>query len=255
MSLCWTQSVAGERLPAVSDLNGKFNAGGGSLDGNGVYFFDAAIAAPLGDQVGLQVDGIAGALDGDGFGGGAAHLFWRDPAVGLVGAYGSGFANTARVNYTVGNVGAEGALYLDRFSLEGTVGAQFSDARDTDVFGTASIAIYPTDNLRVYGGYRYWFGDNAAATGAEWLLPARFDNSLGFSLFADARFRENETFAFGGLRVYFGSGKSLIRRHREDDPGPMLPEDLFTIDLPAAGPPPPQDGVGCPRFVTDCPEF
>ncbi len=253
MSLCWTQALAGETLPAVSGFNAKLDAGGGGLDGSGVYFVDAAITMPLGDQFGLQVDGIAGAFETDGFGGAAAHLFWRDPSIALIGIYGSGFANTSRVNYQLGNAGVEGALYVGQFTIEGAIGAQFVETEtesSSDLYGAATLAFYPIDDLRIYGGYRHWSSESSIAAGAEWLLPAAVDESVEVSFFGDARIRDDENMFLTGVRIYFGPHKSLMRRHREDDPGPLLPEDLFTIERTLPTPPsdeePLPDGIYCP---------
>lgn len=247
--------MAEDRLPAVSEPNAKISAGGGALAGEPLYYLDGSVALPLGDQFGLQIDGLVGTLDDDGFAGGAGHVFWRDPSFALIGIYGSGFASTAGTDYTLANVGVEGALYMGAFSIEGTVGAQFSDELDNTAFGSATLAVYPIDDLRLYGGYRYWFEESSLAAGFEWQLPGQNDNSLNFALYGDARFRDDdEILGFGGVRIYFGSQKSLIRRHREDDPGPLLPEDLFIIERllanTAAAAPPPVDGQ-CPGVIVD----
>ena len=227
----WTD----DRLPAVSETNYKLNGAGGVLDDNSVFFFEGSATTPLGHDFGLQIDGIAGLHDGDGFGGGAAHLFWRDPSTGMIGLYGSGFANTAGRNYTVGNVGVEGAFYFGQFTLEGLVGAQFVDVLDTDIFGAAVAAVYPIEDLRLHGGYRYWFGEHIGMVGFEWQLPGQTHDSINFGLFADAQFREDATGVWGGVRIYFGSQKPLIRRHREDDPMPLMPWDLTVVSSPGAG--------------------
>lgn len=257
LALVATQAGAEERLPAVSAPNAKVSAGGGTLSQVPVYYLEGSVALPVLEQYGLQVDGMTGTVDGDGFVGGAGHVFWRDPSIALAGIYGSGFASAAGSNYTLGNIGLEGALYLGQFSVEATVGGQFGDSVDTDAFGSAQLAFYPYDDLRLYGGYRYWFSESSAAAGFEWQLPGQNDNSLNFAFYADARFRdEDEVLAFGGVRVYFGEQKSLIRRHREDDPGPLLPDDLFIIEqvlagAAAAAAQPPSDGLECPGVIID----
>ena len=231
-----TSSIADESLPAVSEFNAKAGLSGGTLDSMSVYIADGTFTTPLTHSLGLQIDGLGGLMDGDGFGGGAAHLFWRDPSFGMFGLYGSGLANTAANNYTVGNVGIEGALYLGQFTVEGIVGAQFVTNLDADIFGTLVAAFYPIDDLRLHGGYRYWFGEHIGMAGFEWQLPGQNDNSLNFGLFADAQFREDAAGVWGGVRIYFGSQKPLIRRHREDDPLPFMPFDLTTFPTVAAGP-------------------
>lgn len=261
IGLVASNARAEEQLPAVSAPNYKISAGGGTLSQEPLYYVEGSVALPVLDQYGLQVDTLVGALDGDGFVGGAGHVFWRDPSIALVGLYGSGLVSTAGSNYTVGNIGAEGALYLGQFAVEGVVGGQFGEEIDTDVFGSAQLAVYPIDDLRLYAGYRYWFSESSGAAGFEWQLPGQNDNSMNFAFYADARFRDDdEVMAFGGVRIYFGEQKSLIRRHREDDPGPLLPDDLFIIEqllaAPAASAPPPTDGLICPPgsvfFDGDC---
>ncbi len=89
------------------------------------------------------------------------------------------------------------------------------------------LAYYPTDNFRIDGGVRYLDGPGAiGVVDAEW----QPHDGNGFSLFASGSFGGNgHSQALGGARVYFGDpGKSLIRRHREDDPGVALPGDMFT---------------------------
>ena len=247
LALCWTQAWAEDSLPAVSDVNGKIAVGGGQALGEGVYYVDASVSLPVMHELGLQVDGLLGALDGDGFAGAAAHLFWRDPNQGLVGVYASTLGSTAGINYTVANAGVEAQAYLGQFSVEGLVGAQFIDDGDTDVFGAANLAYYPTDDLRLYAGYRYWFGESGGAVGVEF-QPFQMDDSLGITLFGDGQVREDDTLVLAGFRVYFGEHKSLIRRHREDDPSGMMPNDLFAIDQlfvnQAVSAPPPGDGLG-----------
>ena len=107
LAMSWTQAWAEDSLPAVSDVNGKFAIGGGQALGEGTYFVDASISLPVMHEMGLQVDGLVGTLDGDGVAGAAAHLFWRDPSQGLVGLYASSLASTAGTNYTIANAGVE----------------------------------------------------------------------------------------------------------------------------------------------------
>ncbi|MEM7060870.1 MAG: hypothetical protein AAF557_25090 [Pseudomonadota bacterium] len=218
-----------ETKPAVSDVNGKIAATGGVLQQEGVYYLDGSVSVPLSHSLGLQLDGLVGVLDGDGVAGTGAHAFWRDPDIGLLGAYGSILASTAGSNYTIGNVGFEGAYYYEDFNFEGAVGVQFGQNIETDAFASLNAAVYLWDDLRLYAGYRYWFEKHSAAGGFEWQLPGN-DNSIAWSIFADGRASdENDVTATAGVRVYFGEHKSLKRRHREDDPISLLPTDLSII--------------------------
>ncbi|MEM1152055.1 MAG: hypothetical protein AAGI03_16185, partial [Pseudomonadota bacterium] len=225
-----------EAKPAVSGLNVKLAVAGGAVGDDDAFLMDGALTVPVTHSVGLQIDGLVGAVDGDGVGGGAAHLFWRDPDVALAGLYVSGLANTSGVNYQVANVGVEGELYLDQFSIEALVGAQFSNVRDTEVIGSAILAFYPVDDVRLYAGGRHWFGRNEAALGAEWQLPGQSDPSLAYAVFADGRLHEDESSFLLGVRVYFGDDKPLIRRHREDDPATRLTVDLLMAENRSQGP-------------------
>jgi hypothetical protein len=70
--------------------------------------------------------------------------------------------------------------------------------------------------------------------GAEWQPYGGPMSLFATSVFGADGFAQ----AFGGVRFYGGDkDKSLIRRHREDDPGNELPADLFTILGPGYCPP------------------
>ncbi len=222
-------------LPAVSGLNFKLEGAGGVFNGSGAGYGAGAIAVPLGPRFGLQLDAIAGVRGSDIFLGAAAHGFWRDPSIGLLGLYGSithidgtpKYSNNNKTGANVVKAGVTGELYLGRFSLEGLVGWQTGDVKSR-FFDNVNFAFYPTDDWRVSVGHRYDNGRNAGAFGTEFQLPLNIGSS-GMSLFAEARYGEdNYKAAFGGVKFYFGAGdKSLMRRHREDDPQIYLPEDFI----------------------------
>ena len=94
---------------------------------------------------------------------------------------------------------------------------------DNHVFGQADAAYYVTDDFKVYAGYRYINETSYGAAGAEYLIRG-FEVPL--SLFARGdfgdEFVQNVT---GGLRVYLSDDldKSLIDRHRKDDPKVYAP--------------------------------
>ncbi len=230
----YSKAATSGALPAVSQPNGKLSAFGGSQDG-GIFGVTGSFTVPLGVRYGLQIDGMVGSGKGAPFYGVGGHLFWRDPAKGLVGLYSSyvswdvgggplGFIGGA----DVGKVGVEGEAYLGRFSLEGLASYQFGTF--TGFAGKALLAYYPTDNFRIDGGVRYLEGPGAIGmVDAEWQPhPGK-----GLSLFASGSFGDDGyTQVLGGARFYFGdNGKSLIRRHREDDPvtngSDGLPGDLY----------------------------
>jgi hypothetical protein len=219
-------------LPAVDGFNAKVSGFGGASDGRALYGGEGSITVPLGHQFGLQVDGLVAGFDSERLGSvtaaaTAVHLFWRDPNVGLIGAYGHYFhADAFRgVNHYAG--AAAGALYLGRVTLEGVAGAESGEVDlgvlgrrniDTRFFDVAHLAWYATDNLKLSVGHSYVLGRHAVLLGAELGL-----NGVGgtmASLYASGSVNEggNAT-VLGGLRVYFCQrDKTLIRRHREDDP-------------------------------------
>jgi hypothetical protein len=164
----------------------------------------------------------------------AAHLFWRDPAQGLLGAYGHYIHADAFDGIDVYAAGVEGALYWGQFTLEGVAGAEGGEVDtasgnfdiDTRFFDIAQVAYYPVDDLKLSVGHIYSLDQHAALFGAEWGLDA--GSGIMASLFANGGVSEDGDGAvLGGLRLYFGQQpKTLIRRHREDDPTISL--DAYT---------------------------
>jgi hypothetical protein len=226
-----------ESLPAVSGPNFKIDGFGGyfeteNTDG-GVAGASGSFTMPLGERFGAQLDGMAASVDGDFIGGVAGHLFWRDPATGLLGAYGS-YVTRDNSGIDTWRLGAEGELYFGQLSLEAIAGYEDVDSPagivdDSNIFAIADAAYYITDDFRVSVGYRHLLDIHIGAVGMEYQLPSDFVS--GASLFAEGRIGEDEyAGVWGGLRIAFGGGdKSLIRRHREDDPRNRLPDDLFDI--------------------------
>jgi len=228
------------QMPAVSAVNGKLGLFGGSVGGETAIGLNGSLAFPLHDQFGAQVDGLFGTAGGGVFYGAAGHLFWRDPSVGFLGGYasyvgwGDGVTTIGGVDDAplydiagarVARVGIEGEAYLGRLSLEAA--AAYQAGSNTGFAGRTALAYYATDDLRLDIGYNYLQGPGGSFTaGAEWQL-----SNTGSTVFADAAYKSSDSWsAVGGIRMYFGGEqKSLIRRHREDDPDNLLPGDLYTI--------------------------
>ncbi len=224
-------------LPAVSQVNGKLSAFGGDQDGT-LFGVEGSLSVPLGFAYGLQVDGLVGSGQGAAFYGVGGHLFWRDPSRGLIGLYTSyvswdlSHSNGTIGGIDVGKVGVEGEAYLGRFSVE--AGANYQFGTFDGFAGRALLAYYPTDNFRIDGGVRYLEGiGTIGMVDAEW----RPHETKGLSLYASGSFGDNSySQVVGGLRYYFGdSGKSLIRRHREDDPNNILKHDVADSGTCPAG--------------------
>jgi hypothetical protein len=244
--------------PAVDGVNWKLDGLGGSVTDRGFGAGRGTVTVPLGTQFGLQVEGVAGAFDGRFLGGAAGHLFWRDPAKGLIGLYGSYSRWDQYGGVNLGQIAGEGEAYFGRWTLQGIAGVE-SNNSETVVTSTLSttppgpgpntlttttqtiaggsrffdqinLAYYVMDNWKAYVGQRYLSGENALALGTEFGIPA--GHGAMAALFAEGRIGENgHNGIWGGLRIYFGSkDKSLMARHREDDPWTdWLPASLLSI--------------------------
>lgn len=216
---------------AVDGINGKLGGYGGSFGNKTYYEAEGALAVPLGCEFGAQIDLNGGSFDGRFIGTVAGHMFWRNPAQGLLGAYGDFTKWDEFGGVRAGHVGPEAEGYFGRWTVQGVAGGEFGNSASgtvgtvvqtfnvkTRFFDEANLAYYPVDNLELYVGHRYLGGKNAAAFGGEWGIP--MSHGVMAALFAEARVGEKSDHgAWGGVRFYFGQkDKSLIRRHREDDP-------------------------------------
>jgi hypothetical protein len=216
---------------AVDGVNGKIDGLGGAFADKSYDAAQGALAVPLGCAFGAQVDLTGGSFDGRFLGTVAGHLFWRDPARGLLGAYGDFTQWDQFSGVRAGHVAPEAEWYNGRWTAQGVAGVQFGNNVSgtvgpltqtfnvpTRFFDEVNLAYYPQDNLELYAGHRYLGGKNALALGGEWGLPV--NNGIMAALFTEARIGQGtEHGVWGGLRFYFGrKDKSLIRRHREDDP-------------------------------------
>ena len=209
-------------MPAVDGVNS--NLSGGLLGGdNEAIFATGSVTIPIGHSFGLQIDGVAAEVFTDLYGNipvyaAAAHAFWRDPSIGLLGLYGDIAYVDFGSRFDLYTAGIEGALYLDRFSVNGVAAAQKINDFDEEFFGESNLIYYPMDDFALHIGQSYMLGANSLQYGAEWALPGQ--GASAASLFAQGALHEGGKHTFElGLRMYFGNKeKSLIRRHREDDP-------------------------------------
>jgi hypothetical protein len=210
-------------LPAVSGPNGKVEIGGGwadvdSLSSDGVFRGGAAFSFPVGDMFGIQADLTALDAFGDTAVGGALHAFTRDPSSYLLGAYG-GYVDVGSAN--IWYVGPEAELYLDNISIEAIGGymdvSGIGASSGSEFYAMGKLALYATDNLRLSVGASSVANFESANAGLEWFMG---DTGLPASLTIDGQLGEDGfTSIMAGLSLYFGGeDKSLIRRHREDDP-------------------------------------
>jgi len=219
------------QLPAVSGLNGKWEFDPGFLTGGGLIRAAGSLSVPLGDRFGVQGDAMATWTSNQGLiYAGALHAFTRDPQRYLAGLTGG---IVVAPGATLTAIGGEGELYLDQFSLEGWAGfanLNYVDPAMLDkngLFAIGDMAYYATPDWRFQLGGSYVLGDLSAHAGTEYLF-----RGLGapISGVADARYHANGSYTFTvGIKGYFGGNddnKSLIDRHRQDDP-PDRAIDLF----------------------------
>jgi hypothetical protein len=226
-----TKAPAAGCVQAVDGINGKVAGWGGSFASNSIYGGTGSLAAPLGCEFGAQIDATGANFNGRFLGAIGGHLFWRDPAKGLLGAYGSYTYWNQAGGVRVGHVGPEAEWYIGRWTLQGVAGVEFGNTTSetigsviqtyevkTRFFDQLNVVYYLQDDLKLFVGHRYIGGKHALALGGEWGLP--MSHGIMAALFAEGRIGEDDFHGiWGGLRIYFGhKDKTLIRRHREDDP-------------------------------------
>lgn len=217
--------------PAVSALNGKASLEAGAVGNpfasSALGVAQGSVAAPLGHSFGVQLDGAAATAFNSFFGGGMAHLFWRDPKIGLLGPV-AGVAGGRGA--TTGFYGGEGDLYAGPVTLGVVAGYIHTGGRaftQSGGFYQGRLTVYPIPDLAVGVQLGQSAGVTAAGGRIEF-LPELFGRQ-GVSFFAQGNVGDGGHYrATAGLQIFFGPSKSLIRRHREDDPyffeGPVMME-------------------------------
>jgi hypothetical protein len=216
--------------PAVSAPNAKISGAGGAVDDTGAGIAAGSLTLPVGERYGFQVDAAGGVVDGDGFGGVGAHLFWRDPDQALLGAIVS-YSEWDHSDVT--RLGVEGELYLGQFSVLARGGYQFGDYEgddgdDSGGFGAAELRWYVTDNFVIGGGVGQDDDKTRGIFAAE--FQPGFAAVPGLSFFAEGEVGEDDYYAaLVGLRYYFADPKSLKDRHRKDDPLLNLVRDSLYV--------------------------
>ncbi|MDD3444237.1 MAG: hypothetical protein PHS60_02405 [Zavarzinia sp.] len=194
---------------AVAETNFQLSIFGGGDENGGLYGGAPSLTIPLGDNAGLQIDGIAGFVaDEQGFAGGAAQLFFRDPETYMVGIVGAGYYLDSYAQYAVSGI-AE--FYLDNITLEATVGYTLGDVVPDQFYGRGGISIYPNPNLRIGAGLMY---SDEVQLGGDIQIEALLTDIPGMALFATGAFDDKGSTGYGGVRFYFGSGSDLLGADR-----------------------------------------
>ena len=206
--------------PAVSGVNGKLELDLGYLTDPSSAIFRAAgsISAPVGDMFGLQGDVSVSGEDGDWLLGGAVHGFTRDPSSYLLGVTAGVVRNDDAM---LAAIGPEAELYLGQISIEAWAGWAKLDYEtatpdENGMFAIADLAWYATDDWRLSVGGASILGETSLKLATEY----QFAPDMGLSVSGETRVYEGGAVAaMVGLKGYIGEpGKSLIDRHRQDDP-------------------------------------
>jgi len=208
--------------PAVSALNGKFSLESGRVSAqqqsSAIGIAQGSVTAPLGHSFGVQLDGQATTAYSTFLAAAGLHAFWRDPEVGLFGPIASFGGGSGR---QTARIGAEGELYAGLVTLGARAGYQelslYGQSTSSSGFYGGRLSLYPLPDLMLAlrGGQSGGF--SAGGIRLEY-QPELFDRRA-LSLFVDGAAGDGSFYRVtAGLRIYFGAQKSLIRRHREDDP-------------------------------------
>jgi hypothetical protein len=171
---------------------------------------------------GVQLDGALGDVGGNALKGVGGHAFYRDPSQGLAGV-------TAErgwyANQYFNRVGAEGELYRGDITYSAAAGYQNGFVNHGE-YTNLDVSWYLDDNFSVTPGFRNSEDHDWGQVAAEW-QPGVIKEAPSLTLFASAG-AGNYGYAFGlaGFRYYFGDDKTLIDRHRQDDPASSIENDL-----------------------------
>lgn len=229
-------TTASLRAPAVSAVNGKVDYSGGNMNSSVGNNFGGSISLPVSHQFGFQADALYSRISDLNFYGGAGHLFWRDPKIGLLGLAGGYLYRDGVDPVNTYQAGAEGELYWKQFTFGffGGVGsidykypAPFIDTQPTRFVGRISADYYPLENLRVGAAFVTAFQDNLGRGEMEYQTPIPGVALTGEVAFGDHGYDD----WLIGVRYYFGGKKTLRARQREDDPPSLMPQILQSLGL------------------------
>jgi len=215
-------------LPAVSSINGKLAYSGGSMESFESHNVDGSVSIPVGERFGFQADGLYSNIDGDDFYGGAGHVFWRKPDLGLIGITGGYLFREGVETY---HAGAEVEYYWKRLTLRGFAGigaltyefpVPFIDSDPMRFAGTLGASYYLLEDLRAGVSYSTVLHNHLGKAEVEYQTPVS-----GLTLTGEFALGEHDyDHWLVGVRWYFGEKKSLRARHRTDDPPSLMPQIL-----------------------------
>ena len=229
-------TAASLRQPAVSEVNGKVDYAGGNMNSSEGNNFSASITLPVTHQFGFQADALYSRISDLNFYGGAGHLFWRDPGVGLLGLTGGYLYRDGVDNINTYQIGAEGQFYYKQFtfgffagigSIDYKYAAPFIDTDPMRFVGRVSVDYYPLENLRVGASYTTAFENNLGRGEIEYQTPINGLAITGEVAVGDHGYDD----WLIGMRYYFGGKKTLRERQRQDDPPGLMSQVLQSLGL------------------------
>lgn len=128
-----TKAPAQNCIQAVDGINGELAGFGGTFGGQQYDGGTGSLSVPLGCEFGAQVDGAAAGFDGRFLGTVAGHLFWRNPAKGLLGAYGDFTQWNEFGGVRAAHLGPEAEWYNGRLTVAGVAGVEFGNSQSGTV--------------------------------------------------------------------------------------------------------------------------
>lgn len=197
----------------VTDSDATGSNGTGWLDGKARFDFGRGLTA-LFDAAGGSYDNLTSL-------GGRGQLYWRDPALGLLGV----LAEVAdRDGLTQWRTGVKGEFYLGPVTLRGQAGYVFGDAKgslriEDSGYGVLSGGFYGLPGIAMNGGALVQDGRTtgfgaleAEIPGLPRFLTATLNGAAGANGYGQV---------LVGVRLYFGamSAVPLQQRHAGQTPG------------------------------------
>lgn len=129
-------------------------------------------------------------------------------------------------NLDVRRFGAEAEGYFGDFTLRARAGHQNGDFKDGSYY-SAGARWYANSNLMFGIAGEHAVDRSIGHLTAEWQIST--PSLPGLAVFLDAAKGSNSfDQTLVGVRYYFGSNKTLIQRHRQDDPDSLLGDSLIS---------------------------
>jgi hypothetical protein len=232
---CAGAMLAAGAAPALAedDISMQLGAFGGfenqGKGREGLYGLAGSLTLPVERHLGLQFDLAYAAGPNDHFFDLGAHIFWRNPATGLVGIY-AGMARSINQDHhqRVEHFGLEGEQYWANSTLGGALGYETGN-KITAAYANARLDYYLTPNFMTSGGLSYEAHTLFYSSRAEYQL--RTDHETGLSLFMSSDWNSSEAYQMmGGVRLTIGEPMTLRDRHRHQAVGTYVNPDYIGTD-------------------------